>query len=114
MAKLIRVLGSASRCLDVEAERYGCPLFAAAATSSEQALEVCLESISVRKDESSPVAAVQQSLGTTGFLRFYSNLGGLRLIQKIQKIQKIGLYCGGLAGMAVRCPQGCYLLQTPP
>ncbi|KAH7061790.1 ankyrin repeat domain-containing protein [Paraphoma chrysanthemicola] len=39
MANIIGVLGSASRCMDVEAERYGCPLFAAAAMSSEKALE---------------------------------------------------------------------------
>jgi hypothetical protein len=58
MASLMGVLGSASRCMDVEAERYGCPLFAAAATSSEKALEVCLASIEVRRADSSPIAAV--------------------------------------------------------
>jgi ankyrin repeat protein len=63
MANLIGVLGSASRCMDVEAERYGCPLFAAAATSSEKALEAFLESIEVQQADSNPVAAVgeQQS-----------------------------------------------------
>ncbi|CAN9415621.1 unnamed protein product [Alternaria alternata] len=44
MANLIKVLGSVSRCMDIEAERYGCPLFAAAATSSEKALERCWSS----------------------------------------------------------------------
>jgi ankyrin repeat protein len=58
MANLIRALGSASRCMDVEAERYGCPLFAAAATSSEKALEVCLETIELRQVDSSAVGAV--------------------------------------------------------
>jgi ankyrin repeat protein len=58
MANLIGVLGSVSRCMDVEAERYGCPLFAAAATSSEKTLEVCLESIKVKQADSSPVGAV--------------------------------------------------------
>ncbi|RYN72660.1 hypothetical protein AA0120_g12741 [Alternaria tenuissima] len=58
MANLIRVLGSVSRCMDVEAERYGCPLFAAAATSSEKALEVCLESIGMQQAHSSAVGAV--------------------------------------------------------
>ncbi|KAJ4369531.1 hypothetical protein N0V86_009366 [Didymella sp. IMI 355093] len=57
MANLIGVLGSASRCMDVEAERYGCPLFAAAATSSEKALEACLESIETQQADSTPVAA---------------------------------------------------------
>ncbi|RAQ99003.1 nb-arc and ankyrin domain-containing protein [Stemphylium lycopersici] len=58
MANLIRVLGSVSRCMDVGAERYGCPLFAAAATSSEKALEVCSESIEVQQADSSAVGAV--------------------------------------------------------
>jgi ankyrin repeat protein len=58
MANLIRVLGSVSRCMDLEAERYGCPLFAAAATSSDKALEVCLETIEVRQADSSAVEAV--------------------------------------------------------
>lgn len=49
MVNLVRVLGSASRCIDVEAERYGCPLFAAAATSSEKALEVCMGSLRCKK-----------------------------------------------------------------
>ncbi|RYN17333.1 hypothetical protein AA0112_g12092 [Alternaria arborescens] len=56
MVNLIRVLGSASCCLDVEAERYGCPLFAAAATSSEQALELCMQSIQLEQAYSSLVA----------------------------------------------------------
>ncbi|RYN99877.1 hypothetical protein AA0121_g13461, partial [Alternaria tenuissima] len=60
MANLIRVLGSVSRCMDVEAERYGCPLFAAAATSSEMALEVCLETIELRQVDSSAVGAVDE------------------------------------------------------
>ncbi|KAF2846472.1 hypothetical protein T440DRAFT_471752 [Plenodomus tracheiphilus IPT5] len=58
MANLIKVLGSVSRCIDIEAERYGCPLFAAAATSSEKALEVCLESIGMQQAHSSAVRAV--------------------------------------------------------
>ncbi|CAN9382384.1 unnamed protein product [Alternaria alternata] len=58
MVNLIRVLGSASCCLDVEAERYGCPLFAAAATSSEQAFELCMESIQLQQAYSSLVATV--------------------------------------------------------
>jgi ankyrin repeat protein len=57
MANLIRVLSSASRCMDEEVERYGCPLFAAAATSSEKAVEVCLESIQVQQADGDPVAA---------------------------------------------------------
>jgi hypothetical protein len=57
-ANLIGVLGSASRCIDVETERYGCPLFAATATSSEKALEVCLESIEVQQADCSFVTAV--------------------------------------------------------
>jgi ankyrin repeat protein len=63
MANLIGIIGSVSRCIDVEAERYGCPLFAAAAMSSEKALEVCMKSIEVLKADSNPIAAVgeQQS-----------------------------------------------------
>jgi hypothetical protein len=63
MANIIRVLGSASRCMDVEAERYSCPLFAAAAISSEKALEVCMDSVKVLQANSSSIVAVgeQQS-----------------------------------------------------
>jgi hypothetical protein len=57
-ANLIGVLGSASRCMDKEAERYGCPLFAAAAMSNEKALEVCMNSVKVLQADSSPIATV--------------------------------------------------------
>jgi ankyrin repeat protein len=57
LASLIKALGSAHCCMDVENERYGCPLFAAAATSSEQALEVCVESIDLQQTHSNLVVA---------------------------------------------------------
>jgi ankyrin repeat protein len=57
MANLIGVLGSASRCMNVEAERYGCPLFAAAATSSKKALALCINSIELQRADISPAAA---------------------------------------------------------
>ncbi|KAF2684925.1 Pfs, NB-ARC and ankyrin domain protein, partial [Lentithecium fluviatile CBS 122367] len=60
MANLIRVLRSASRCMDVENERYGCPLFAAAATSSEEALELCVKSVEVQQADRSHDAAVEE------------------------------------------------------
>ncbi|KAF2022276.1 hypothetical protein BU24DRAFT_405156 [Aaosphaeria arxii CBS 175.79] len=68
MANLIRVLGSASCCMDVEAERYGSPLFAAAATSSEKAVVAFLEAIEVPQADSNPVAAEgeQQSTRKSG------------------------------------------------
>ena len=58
LVSLIRVLGSASCCMDIEAERYGCPLFAAAATSGEQALELCMESIQLQQAYTSLVATL--------------------------------------------------------
>ncbi|RYN25492.1 hypothetical protein AA0115_g7519 [Alternaria tenuissima] len=58
MTHLIRALGSASSCIDIENERYGCPLFAAAAMSSEQALELCMESIQLEQAYSSLVSIV--------------------------------------------------------
>jgi ankyrin repeat protein len=60
MVNLIRVLGSSNCCLDVEAERYGCPLFAAAAASSEQAVELCMESIQLQQAYSSLFAIVDE------------------------------------------------------
>jgi ankyrin repeat protein len=59
-ANLIGVVDSVSSCMVVGAERYGCPLFAAAAMSSEQALEVCMASIEVRQADSSPAAALDE------------------------------------------------------
>jgi ankyrin repeat protein len=45
MANLIKVCRSVNQCIAVEeAERYGCPLFAAAATGSKEALELCMKS----------------------------------------------------------------------
>jgi ankyrin repeat protein len=55
MANLIKVLGSASCCIDIGAERYGCPLFAAVAMSSEEVVGVFLESNEVLKANSSLV-----------------------------------------------------------
>jgi ankyrin repeat protein len=57
MVNLLRVLGSASCCMDVEAERYGCPLFAAAASKSEETTEMLLDTIEVQQAYSSLVTA---------------------------------------------------------
>ncbi|XP_014553834.1 hypothetical protein COCVIDRAFT_28984 [Bipolaris victoriae FI3] len=63
MANLIRVLDSASRCMDVEVERYGCPLFAAAAMNSEKTLEAFLKSTELQQADCSfgTVVGEQQS-----------------------------------------------------
>lgn len=50
MANLIKNLGSANRCMDIESERYGCALFAAAAMGSEGALELCMNSLDMRRN----------------------------------------------------------------
>ncbi|EUC28323.1 hypothetical protein COCCADRAFT_30391 [Bipolaris zeicola 26-R-13] len=62
-ANLIRVLDSASRCMDVEVERYGCPLFAAAAMNSEKTLEAFLKSTRLQQADCSfgKVVGEQQS-----------------------------------------------------
>ncbi|CAN9384256.1 unnamed protein product [Alternaria alternata] len=60
MVNLIIVLGSASCCMDVEAERYGCPLFAAAAMNNERAVELCLESITIQESYGSLVAKMSE------------------------------------------------------
>jgi ankyrin repeat protein len=108
MANLIGSIGSISRCLDVEAERYGCPLFAAAAMSSEKALEVCLKSIEVQQADSSPVAAVseQQSQHKTaqraarrdfvyprakGFLLGAAELGHDGVLALLIKLRRFGI-----------------------
>ncbi|RYO58326.1 hypothetical protein AA0116_g7349 [Alternaria tenuissima] len=58
MANLIRIVYSASwQCTIIEAERYGCPLFAAAASKSEQTTELLLKSLEVQQAYSSLVAA---------------------------------------------------------
>ncbi|KAF2729268.1 HET-domain-containing protein, partial [Polyplosphaeria fusca] len=44
MANLIKVCRSVNQCMIVEIERYGCPLFAAAATGSKEALKLCMKS----------------------------------------------------------------------
>jgi ankyrin repeat protein len=58
MTCLIRILGSASCCMDVEDERYGCPLLAAVAMNRNEALEMFLESIEVQPEYSNLVTAV--------------------------------------------------------
>ncbi|KAF1937515.1 HET-domain-containing protein, partial [Clathrospora elynae] len=45
LANLISVHPSVSLCLEVEDERYGCPLFAAIAAGSEEAAQVCMKGI---------------------------------------------------------------------
>jgi ankyrin repeat protein len=57
---LIKVLGSANCCIDVEAEVCGCPLFAAFAMSNGQAVEMLLESIEAQSAHSSPVSAIDK------------------------------------------------------
>jgi ankyrin repeat protein len=108
MANLIRALGSASRCMDVEAERYGCPLFAAAATSSEMALEVCLETIELRQVDSSAVGAVGEPqsqpksaqraarrdfvyLRSKGFLLSAAELGHDRVLALLIRLGRFGI-----------------------
>lgn len=51
MANLIKALDSASQCMIVEPDRYGCPLFAAAALKSEKALKLFMQSIRARSVE---------------------------------------------------------------
>ncbi|KAH6843593.1 ankyrin repeat-containing domain protein [Alternaria alternata] len=58
MTCLIRILGSASCCMDVEDERYGCPLLAAVAMDRNEAVEMFLESIEVQPEYSNLVTAV--------------------------------------------------------
>lgn len=69
MANLFRILNSASQCMDVEAERYGCPLFAAAAMSSEKTLRLCMESIETQTADNSPVAVEKQQYQHTSSQR---------------------------------------------
>jgi ankyrin repeat protein len=45
MSNLIKIHISASRCLEMEAGRYGCPLFAAIANGSIDATQACLDAI---------------------------------------------------------------------
>jgi ankyrin repeat protein len=59
-ANLIQVLGSASCCMHVEDERYGCPLLAAVTMSNEEATEVLLESIEVQPEYTNLIAAVDR------------------------------------------------------
>jgi ankyrin repeat protein len=58
MTCLIRILGSASCCMHVEDERYGCPLLAAVAMNRNEAVEMFLESIEVQPQYSNLVTAV--------------------------------------------------------
>ncbi|KAH8722866.1 ankyrin repeat-containing domain protein [Phaeosphaeriaceae sp. PMI808] len=60
MANLIGIIGSVSHCMDVEAERYGCPLFAAAAMSSDKSLRLCMGSIEAQRADNNPAAAVDE------------------------------------------------------
>jgi ankyrin repeat protein len=60
MANLIHVTGSVSDCIEVGAERYGCPLFAAAAMSSEKALEVFLGSFEALQTDGDSIAATSE------------------------------------------------------
>ncbi|KAF2734985.1 hypothetical protein EJ04DRAFT_224485 [Polyplosphaeria fusca] len=53
MANLIKVCGSLDKCITLEDERYGCPLFAAAATGSKEVLELCMKS--ARTDQASEI-----------------------------------------------------------
>jgi ankyrin repeat protein len=43
MACLLRSLLAMNSCLQIEDERYGCPIFAAIATGSQRVIKVCLE-----------------------------------------------------------------------
>jgi ankyrin repeat protein len=45
LANLIRAWSSAHLCLEVEDERYGCPVFAALAAGNHEAVDACMEGI---------------------------------------------------------------------
>jgi ankyrin repeat protein len=63
MPNLMMALGSIGQCIEVEDERYGCPLLAAVARRSESALRLCLDSIEVRQRcRDSDTAAVAKRL----------------------------------------------------
>ncbi|KAJ4379967.1 hypothetical protein N0V86_004273 [Didymella sp. IMI 355093] len=56
MANLVKFLDLASQCLNIEDERYGCALFAAAAVGSEKTLRLCMDSINAQRASNSLVA----------------------------------------------------------
>jgi ankyrin repeat protein len=63
MPNLMTALGLIGQCIEVEDERYGCPLLAAVARHSESALRLCLDSIEVRQHCRDPdTAAVARRL----------------------------------------------------
>ncbi|KAH8688669.1 hypothetical protein GQ44DRAFT_802460, partial [Phaeosphaeriaceae sp. PMI808] len=60
MANLIKVCRSVDQCITVEVERYGCPLFAAAATGSKEALELCMKSTRMDQATGSPLQELDE------------------------------------------------------
>jgi hypothetical protein len=105
MANLIRALGTAaSCCVDLEDGSYGCPLFAATAKCSEQALEVCLKSIEVEPAHRSLVAKVldkkcevRNNIGfryskSKGFLMNAADLGNDRVLALSIASGRSGIY----------------------
>jgi hypothetical protein len=84
MVNLINIHPSASRCLDIEAERCGCPLFSAIANGSHRASRACLEAIekkqairepSVEKSGWKPTGNLRGCSSRHGFV--YSSARGL-------------------------------------
>ena len=60
LVNLMRVTGSVERCIDMEFGRYGCPLFAAVATGSHNALRVLLDSLEVPKAHSNLAISLKE------------------------------------------------------
>jgi hypothetical protein len=71
MPNLMTARGSIGQCIEVEDERYGCPLLAAVARHSENALRLCLDSVEVRQRCRDPdTAAVAKRLIQHNFSRW--------------------------------------------
>ncbi|KAF3034664.1 hypothetical protein E8E12_002429 [Didymella heteroderae] len=59
LVSLAKVLNSANQCINVEAERYGCPLFAAAAMSNEKIVNLLMRSLEIQQADTVPGVAVE-------------------------------------------------------
>ncbi|OAL04617.1 hypothetical protein IQ06DRAFT_99519 [Phaeosphaeriaceae sp. SRC1lsM3a] len=55
MATLLNVCLTDDRCIKIEEERYGCPLFAAAATGSWEAVQVCMRYLKAGQSTGMPL-----------------------------------------------------------
>jgi hypothetical protein len=72
MVNLLKIHPAASRCFEMEPQRYGCPLFAAIASGNHGATRACLDAIEIKEAANRPLYESQDKRNSRNHFQYPS------------------------------------------